>query len=124
LQQYTFVCAPQPAQWAAAAALDVDISGFTADYRQKRDRFIDGIRDVYDVQTPGGAFYAFPKIPHAAVPSNTAAEFIARAVQEESLLVIPGGIFSNRDTHFRVSYAAADATIDRGIAALRRLAAK
>lgn len=109
--------APQPAQWAAAAALDVDITGFTADYRQKRDCFIGGIRDVYDVQTPGGAFYAFPK-----VPQGTATEFIARAVQEESLLVIPGGIFSGRDTHFRVSYAASDATIDRGIAALRRLA--
>jgi aspartate/methionine/tyrosine aminotransferase len=119
LQQYTFVCAPQPAQWAAAAALDVDITSFTADYRQKRDRFISGIRDVYDVQTPGGAFYAFPK-----VPQGTATEFIGRAVKEESLLVIPGGIFSGRDTHFRVSYAASDATIDRGIAALRRLAAK
>ena len=26
LQQYTFVCAPQPFQWAAAAALDLDMS--------------------------------------------------------------------------------------------------
>ena len=26
LQQYTFVCAPQPVQWAGVAALDVDMS--------------------------------------------------------------------------------------------------
>ncbi len=26
LQQYTFVCAPQPVQWAGAAAMDVDMS--------------------------------------------------------------------------------------------------
>jgi aspartate/methionine/tyrosine aminotransferase len=118
LQQFTFVCAPQPAQWAAAAAMDVDNADLIADYRQKRDRFVNGIRDVYDVQTPGGAFYAFVKSPR-----GTASEFVTRAIQEEQLLVIPGGIFSGRDTHFRVSYAASDATIDRGIAALRRLAA-
>lgn len=117
LQQYTFVCAPQPAQWAAAAAMDVDIGANIADYRRKRDRFIDGIHDLYEVQTPGGAFYAFPKAPR-----GTGSEFVARAIKEESLLVIPGNIFSGRDTHFRVSYAASDAMIERGIAALRRLA--
>ena len=26
LQQYTFVCAPQPAQWAGIVALDVDMT--------------------------------------------------------------------------------------------------
>ncbi len=117
LQQFTFVCSPQPAQWAAATAIDIDIASHIADYRRKRDRFIDGIRDSYEVQTPGGAFYAFPK-----VPQGSGTDFVARAVKEESLLVIPGGIFSQRDTHFRVSYAATDATIDRGIEALLRLA--
>lgn len=117
LQQYTFVCAPQPAQWAAATAMDVDVASYIADYRQKRDRFIDGIRDLYEVQRPGGAFYAFPK-----VPSGTSSEFVARAIADEQLLIIPGNIFSGRDTHFRVSYAASDDTIDRGIVALRRLA--
>ena len=117
LQQYTFVCAPQPAQWAAATAMDVGVASYIADYRQKRDRFIDGIRDLYEVQRPRGAFYAFPKVPR-----GTASEFVARAIQKEQLLVIPGNIFSGRDTHFRVSYAASDETIDRGIEALRRLA--
>ena len=30
--------------------------------------------------------------------------------------------FSRRDTHFRISYAAADETIERGVEILRRLA--
>ena len=38
------------------------------------------------------------------------------------LLLVPGGIFSARDTHFRISYAASDATIDRGLAVLREMA--
>ena len=37
LQQYTFVCSPQPAQWGALAALDVDMSARAAEYRGKRD---------------------------------------------------------------------------------------
>lgn len=116
LQQYTFVCAPQPAQWAGAAALEVDMSVRIADYRRKRDRLLAGLSGYYEVVVPGGAFYAFPKTPW-----GSGQEFVAAAIRRE-LLVIPGGIFSARDTHFRISYAAADATIDRGIEVLRAIA--
>lgn len=116
LQQYTFVCAPQPAQWAGAAALDVDMSSRIADYRRKRDRLLAGLSGYYEVVTPGGAFYAFPKTPW-----GSGHDFVAAAIRRE-LLMIPGGIFSARDTHFRISYAAADATIDRGIEVLRAIA--
>ena len=37
-------------------------------------------------------------------------EFVARAIEEQQLLVIPGSVFSGRDTHFRISYAVSDAT--------------
>jgi len=36
--------------------------------------------------------------------------------------VIPGSIFSDADTHFRISYAVDDAVIDRGIEALCKIA--
>jgi aspartate aminotransferase/aminotransferase len=35
--------------------------------------------------------------------------------------VIPGKIFSKHDTHFRISFAASDAMLDRGIEVLRSL---
>ena len=41
-----------------------------------------------------------------------------------SLLIIPGNVFSTHDTHFRISYAADDRTIDRGIEILNRLASE
>ncbi len=116
LQQYTFVCAPQPVQWAGVAALDYDTRGLIAGYHRKRDRLIDGIGDLYDVVRPGGAFYAFPRAPW-----GTGTEFVTRAI-EQGLLIIPGKIFSQRDTHFRISYAADDAVIDRGVEILRKLA--
>jgi aspartate aminotransferase/aminotransferase len=116
LQQYTFVCAPQPAQWAGAVAMDVDISRHIDDYRRKRDMIVSGLSGRYEMVRPGGAFYAFPKAPW-----GTGTEFVAKAV-EQNLLIIPGCVFSRRDTHFRISYAADDAVIEQGIEILRRLA--
>jgi aspartate aminotransferase/aminotransferase len=116
VQQYTFVCAPQPLQWAAAAALEVDMQPHIDDYRRKRDLLVAGLAEDYELTQPGGAFYLFPKAPR-----GTGGEFVGQALKNE-LLIIPGGIFSRRDTHFRISYAADDATIQRGIDVLRKLA--
>ena len=125
LQQYTFVCAPHPLQSAALAALDVDMSGHIASYRRRRDLVLSGLEDAgYDVVKPGGAFYVFPQVPqrtgNARGDQQTASEFVMRAIENE-LLVIPGGIFSSRDTHFRISYAASEATIERALKVLARL---
>lgn len=116
LQQYTFVCAPQPFQWAGVTALDVDMQPYIDDYRRKRNLIVDGLKDLYPLAVPGGAFYVFPQAPW-----GTGSEFVTKAIENE-LLIIPGNIFSARDTHFRLSYAASDATIERGIEILRRIA--
>jgi aspartate aminotransferase/aminotransferase len=115
LQQYTFVCAPQPAQWAGLHALDVDLSAYRDQYKLKRDRMIAALSPYFEIATPGGAFYIFPK-----APQGTGTQFVERAI-EQGLLIIPGGIFSAQDTHFRISYAAPDATLDRGIEILKNL---
>lgn len=116
LQQYTFVCAPQPVQWAGAVAMDVDMSEHVVAYKRKRDFVVNGLKDQYELTTPGGAFYVFPKAP---IPSGS--QFVAKAI-ENQLLIIPGNIFSGRDSHFRISYAASDATLARGVEVLQRLA--
>ncbi len=116
LQQFTFVCAPHPVQHAGVAALDVDTAEAAAAYRRRRDRLVDALRDRYEIAGAQGAFYLFPRVPW-----GTGSEFVAEAIRQ-NLLVIPGNVFSRRDTHFRLSYAASDRTIERGIEILRRLA--
>jgi aspartate aminotransferase/aminotransferase len=46
---------------------------------------------------------------------------VAAAIRR-NLLIIPGNVFSRRDTHFRISYAVDDATLKRGLEVLRDLA--
>jgi aspartate aminotransferase/aminotransferase len=116
LQQFTFVCAPSIVQWGAIAAVDYDATPFVADYRRKRDLLAAGLRNTYEFELGGGAFYLFPKAPW-----GTGTEFVAEAIKH-NLLMIPGGVFSRRDTHIRISYAASDETLKRGIDVLTRLA--
>ena len=52
-----------------------------------------------------------------------ASAFVDAAI-EQQVLIIPGNAFSERDTHFRISYAASNETIRKGCAILRDLAKK
>jgi aspartate/methionine/tyrosine aminotransferase len=115
-QQFTFVCAPSVVQHAGVAALNFDVSGTVADYRRKRDLLVRELKADYEFEVPGGAFYLFPKAPW-----GSGTEFVTEAIKH-NLLVIPGGVFSRRDTHLRISYAATDETLHRGIEILRKLA--
>jgi len=117
IQQYTFVCAPTPFQKAALAALDYDVSKFVAEYRAKRDLLYEGLRDKFEIVKPGGAFYAFIKAPEG----QTATAFVEKAIAR-NVLIIPGNVFSEKDTHFRISYATSDEKIRQGTEILSSLA--
>ena len=116
IQQYTFVCAPTPLQKAAIAALDYDATNFVVTYREKRDLLYEGLKDKFELVKPGGAFYAFVK-----APGGIAAAFVERAI-ENNVLIIPGNVFSEKDTHFRISYATSNEKIEQGVEILRKLA--
>jgi aspartate aminotransferase/aminotransferase len=116
LQQFTFVCAPHPVQWAACTAWDVDISDRVSDYRRKRDLLRAALADNFEISGAGGAFYMFPRAPW-----GTGTEFVKKAIENE-LLIIPGNVFSGQDSHFRISYAAPDEALLKGAEILNRLA--
>ncbi len=116
LQQFTYVCAPSIVQHAGIAAWDFDVSDIVASYRRKRDRIVAGLKDRYEMAKPEGAFYLFAKAPH-----GSGSAFVEEAIRN-NLLIIPGSSFSKRDTHFRLSFAAEDRMLDRGIEILNRLA--
>jgi len=116
LQQFSFVCAPSLVQYAGVVALDQDLTAQVDAYRRKRDMVVEALADDFELATPEGAFYALPRAPW-----GTATEFVAEAIRR-NVLIIPGHVFSRRDSHFRISYAVDDATLGRGLDVLRDLA--
>ena len=119
LQQYTFVCSPAPFQVAAVKALDIPTDWARDIYRKKRDLVYSLLSKKFEVNKPGGAFYIFPKAP----AGMTGTEFCAKAI-ENNVLIIPGNVFSEKDTHFRISYATSDEKIKQGCEILCNLAAR
>jgi aspartate aminotransferase/aminotransferase len=118
LQQFTFVCAPQPVQWAGVVACDIEFPERVAEYRLNRDFLLHELGNLYEFAPADGAFYLFAKAPW-----GTGSEFVAEAIRND-LLIIPGNVFSDRDTHFRISYAAEQRTLERGVEVLRKLATR
>jgi aspartate aminotransferase/aminotransferase len=117
LQQYTFVCAPAPMQIAAVTALDISMDDAVAAYRKKRDLAYEILREKFEVVKPQGAFYIFPKAP----AGKPATDFVTAAI-EHNVLVIPGNVFSEKNTHFRISYATNDQKLEEGCRILCKLA--
>ncbi|MCH2135702.1 MAG: pyridoxal phosphate-dependent aminotransferase [Phycisphaerales bacterium] len=118
LQQYTYVCAPSMAQRACVGAFDIDMSSTVKRFQKRRDMVMDALSDVTEVAPCGGAFYAWAKVPGHLGLSGTA--FATKAV-DHNVLVIPGGVFSERDTHFRISFACDEDRLRAGLDVLRTL---
>lgn len=117
-QQFTYVCAPSMAQHAAITALDTDMSSHRRDYGRKRDLVCDLLGSAFEFNRPGGGFFVFPRVP----PGFEDATEFCQAAADRNVLVIPGSIFSKRDSHFRISFATSDEKLRRGCDVLRRLA--
>ena len=116
LQQYSFTCAPSFAQKAAIKALDYDVSELIGQYRRKRDLVYEGLREKYTVQKPQGAFYIFPE-----AKGDDSWKFVENAI-ENNVFIVPGTVFSTRNTHFRISFAASDEMLMKGVEILNRIA--
>ena len=80
VQQYSFVCAPSVAQYAAFSCPDVDMSGHLANYRTKRDLMVQALAENFELGSPDGAFYLFVKAPEGWTGSQFVEEAIKRNV--------------------------------------------
>jgi len=119
--QYVVTCASSVSQAAALAALGADAEADRADYlaifRRRRALMADELRRIpqLPVTMPDGAFYFFVDV-RAFGSSIAIAE---RVLRERRVIVIPGEAFGPGGAGFlRISYAATDDHIRRGIEAL------
>lgn len=108
IQQFTFVCAPAPVQHAVLEAAGPPSEEIRRGYEEKRDLACGVLKEAFEFVRPQGAFYVFPK-----APGGSGSAFTEKAIGNK-VLVIPGSVFSSRDTHFRLSFAAPEERIEAG----------
>jgi aspartate/methionine/tyrosine aminotransferase len=115
LQQTSFVCAPSPFQEVIATALSMPPVAEREIYKNRRNYLVDSLKSKYDLVVPDGAIYAFPKVPDQFASDTAFVEFMI----QKKLLVIPGSVFSAKNSHFRISYGVADNVFEQAIKILR-----
>ncbi len=117
LQQFSFVCAHAPSQRAVITALDHDMQEEISTYRRHRDRLCEGLKEQYKFVKPGGAFYLYPEVPGEL----SGRKFVEMAM-DRNLLIVHGSVFSQQDSHFRISYAVEEDELREGVTRLNEIA--
>jgi len=122
VHQYTIMCAPTVAQYAALAALkegEPFVEEMRREYDRRRRLIVSGLNEIgLTCVEPKGAFYAFPSIAVTGMDENTFAE---KLLQEEHVAVIPGNAFGpSGKGYVRCSYATAYEKIEEALERMRR----
>jgi aspartate aminotransferase/aminotransferase len=116
MQQYAFSSINSFAQKAALYALDYKTDSLIDSYRKKRDLIYEGLKDKYQVTKPNGAYFIFPE-----APGRNGDKFVEKALKN-NLFIIPGSVFSAKKSNVRISFAASEENLLKGIEILRKLA--
>jgi len=132
VQQFTFVCAPTPFQYASLEIfndkigprkeqtnkqiIEEEISKHIKEYKKRSEILYQGLKEKYQPTIkPSGAFYLFLKYPYQP-------EKFIKDCLDHNLLVIPGNTFSEQNTHFRLSFATPPNNLKKAVKILNRLA--
>lgn len=122
IHQYTMMCAPTMAQYAAIEALKngaADVEQMKKSYRQRRNFFVQSLNEIgLSCHMPGGAFYAFPSIQSTGMTSE---QFAERLLLEEKVAVVPGHVFgASGEGYIRCSYASSLEQLQEAIRRMKR----
>ncbi|MBQ3259100.1 MAG: aminotransferase class I/II-fold pyridoxal phosphate-dependent enzyme, partial [Clostridia bacterium] len=106
LHQFSLMCAPTTAQYAAIEAMnngDEDVHAMREDYDSRRRLIVKELRDMgLNCFEPEGAFYVFPSV---AITGLSSEEFCHRLLLQKHVAVVPGTAFGECGEGFvRISY--------------------
>jgi aminotransferase len=122
IHQYTVMCVPTAAQYAALEAIrngEAEVKRMVAEYDKRRKRMYErfnamGLRSF----EPRGAFYCFPSVTSTGLSDE---QFCERLLNEEKVVVVPGSAFGSRGAgHVRACYAASMENIDEACDRIER----
>src|ERR1700751_2648046 len=97
-----------------------------AEYRRRRDFVVNRLRQIpgVTIETPKGAFYAYPNISVAFRSGRVknSLDFSNQLLDKSHVAVVPGEAFGT-DDHVRISYATSMHELERGLDRLHRFIA-
>ncbi|MDP2727871.1 MAG: aminotransferase class I/II-fold pyridoxal phosphate-dependent enzyme [Dehalococcoidia bacterium] len=122
VHQYTIMCAPTMAQYAALEALksgEPAVQEMLEEYDRRRRIIVRGLNEIgLSCFEPRGAFYAFPSIRSTGLSSE---EFAQRLLVEEKVVVVPGNAFGLcGEGHVRCCYATSMENIEQALERIGR----
>jgi len=121
VHQYSIMCAPTMAQYAALEALenDEDVLYMRKSYQRRRNYIVQSLNEAgLFCHVPGGAFYAFPSIKSTGLSSE---EFAERLLLEEKVAVVPGNVFGQSgEGYIRCSYASSMEQLQEAMKRIKR----
>ena len=100
---------------AAEAALEQEesVAEFFTAYLRRRSLLVNGLTELgFKVAEPEGAFYVFTSVKHTGMSDR---EFADRALAEAKVQLIPGSLIVGGEDHIRISYAATEDAIEKGL---------
>ncbi len=126
IHQYTILCAPITAQYAALEALNSAEAAkkeMVETYDMRRRLMVNGFRQMgLSCFEPLGAFYVFPNISPTGLSSE---EFCEELLNEEKVAVVPGSVFGpSGEGHVRCSYAYSTEQLQGALERIARFVAR
>ncbi|HET7420390.1 MAG TPA: aminotransferase class I/II-fold pyridoxal phosphate-dependent enzyme [Candidatus Dormibacteraeota bacterium] len=127
VHDFLTVGAAHPLQVAVAEALELPSSFYVellGDYQERRDAIVSGLEECgFETSAPDGAYYVMAGIGSFGADDDVA--FARRLIEAVAVATVPGSSFYHDSSlgrgYIRFSFPKRLETIDRGLAALRRL---
>ena len=125
VHQYNVFCHNAPVQYALADFMfssnhHKELAAF---YQERRDVFLDGIKDTAFEAIPASGTY-FQLLSYANITSGEDVDVARRWTEEKGVASIPISVFYHRPVHehmLRFCFAKSDETLQRGLEALRNI---
>ena len=107
IHQYTALCAPTMAQYAAIEAIENgehDVQKMITEYVRRKNFIVNRFNEAgLPCRMPNGAFYVFPNITPTGLGSR---DFAMKLLDSKSVAVVPGSAFGKAgEGYIRCSYA-------------------
>lgn len=107
IHQYTALCAPSMAQYAAIEAMengDTDVEKMIEEYTKRRNFITSRFNEIgIPCRKPKGTFYVFPDITPTKFSSE---DFAMKLLNAQQVAVVPGNVFGKcAEGHIRCSFA-------------------